>query len=101
MKDFELRRNTWVEPLREWVLDLQQANFLHESDNLSEIAAFVQKIGTNHTVRAKTAHFATASPFHLVAQRLAFLPHAVATPPRRQALSEREVSFCARTRNRT
>jgi predicted Ser/Thr protein kinase len=68
MKAFEQQRNTWVEPLREWILDLQQATFLHKSDNLSEIASFVQKIGTNHLVRAKTAHFATPSPFHLVAQ---------------------------------
>jgi len=30
MKAFEQRRNTWVEPLREWVLDLQQATFLYE-----------------------------------------------------------------------
>jgi len=74
---------------------LQQATFLHEGGNLSEIASFVQKIGTNHLVRAKTAHFATASPFGLVAARQGFLPHAVATPPRLSALSEREVSLCA------
>ena len=90
-----------VEPLREWVLDLQQATFLHESDNFSEIASFVQKIGTNHTVRDKTAHFATSSPFHFVAARRASFPRAAASLPRRQALSEREVKFCAPARNRT
>ena len=98
MKAFEQRRNTWVEPLREWVLDLQQATFLYESDNLSEIASFVQKIGTNHTVRDKTAHFATPSPFGLVAQRLACLPFSSFSSSRAAAtrsLSEDEVLVCA------
>jgi len=99
MKAFEQRRNTWVEPLREWVLDLQQATFLHESDNLSEIAAFVKKIGTNHTVRDKTAHFATPSPFQFVAQRQAFLPSAAALQRQSPRLNSDEVKFCALTRN--
>jgi len=37
-KDFEQRGYTWVEPLREWVLDMKQATFLNSSSNLKEIA---------------------------------------------------------------
>jgi alpha-N-acetylglucosamine transferase len=100
MKAFEQRRNTWVEPLREWVLDLQQATFLHESDNLSEIASFVQKIGTNHTVRDKTAHFATPSPFQFIATRQAVLASSVSRTATPRSLSEDEVLVCAPSRYR-
>ena len=71
MKDFELRRNTWVEPLRNWILDTKQANFLSSSLDLQAIKSFVQKIGTNPTVRDKSAHFEPAVPSQFVATRLA------------------------------
>ncbi len=100
-KDYERRGNTWVEPLRKWVLDTKQAAFLSSSDNFSEIADFVQKVGTNHTVRDKSARFSVPSPSHFVATRRGFLPSAAASLPRPSALSKREVSFCAPTRNRT
>ena len=93
-KDFERGRNDWVEPLREWILDTKQAAFLSSSDNFSEIASFVKKVGTNPTVRAKSARFATPAPFQFVAERRAFLPSAAALPPRHSALSKREVTIC-------
>src|SRR3989338_6196510 len=34
MKDVENGRKNWVEPLREWVLDTKQADFLAKSDSL-------------------------------------------------------------------
>jgi len=95
MKDFELRRNTWVEPLREWVLDMKQATFLSSSDNFKEIASFVQKIGTNHAVRDKSASFSVPVPSHFVATRRGFLYSRTPAARGSSALSEREVSFCA------
>ena len=62
MKDFERGRNNWVEPLREWILDTKQANFLSSSSDLYQIKSFVQKIGTNPLVRDKSAHFAAPVP---------------------------------------
>jgi len=44
MKDFERGGNSWVEPLREWVLDTKQAAFLSSSADLKEIRSFIQKI---------------------------------------------------------
>src|SRR3989338_5828547 len=49
-KDFENGRKNWVEPLREWILDTKQADFLSKSENYHEIKTFVQKIGTNPQV---------------------------------------------------
>jgi len=60
-KDFEQRRNTWVEPLREWVMDTKQATFLSSSTDFPQIASFVQKIGTNHTVRQNRPRFRTVA----------------------------------------
>ena len=101
MKDFELRRNTWVEPLREWVLDMKQATFLNSSDNFSEIASFVQKIGTNHAVRDKTVRFSVPASSHFVAERRGFLLSAAASRRRSARLNSDEVKFCAPSRNRT
>ena len=100
-KDFERGRNQWVEPLREWVLDTKQAAFLSSSDNFHEIASFVQKIGTNPTVRDKTARFTASAPSEFVASRRAFFSPTPAAPRSGAALSEREVSFCAGRETRT
>lgn len=94
-KDFEQRGNSWVEPLREWVQDTKQAAFLSSSDNFSEIASFVQKIGTNHAVRDKSAHFSVPPPSHFVASRRGFLPLVAPQARGSSALSAREVSFGA------
>lgn len=101
MKDFELRRNTWVEPLREWVLDMKQATFLNSSDNFSEIADFVQKIGTNHAVRNKTARFSVPSPSHFVAERKVLFPSPAPAARAVVGLTSEEVLICAPGRNRT
>ncbi len=98
---FRRRGNNWVEPLREWVLDTKQAAFLSSSDNFSEIASFVQKIGTNHTVRDKSARFFVPVPSHFVATRRGFLPLVAPSARPSSALTDAEVSFCAGERNRT
>ena len=77
-KAFSQPGQNWVEPLREWILDTQQAAFLSSSNNFSKIASFVQKIGTNPSVRDKSARFATPAASRLVAEQQRFLaPHAV------------------------
>ena len=94
-KDFELRGNNWVEPLREWVLDTKQANFLTSSDDFHKISSFVKKVGTNHAVRDKTAHFSAPSPSHFVATRRRILPVCAPSARRSPSLSRAEVLFCA------
>ena len=101
LKDCERRGNNWVEPLREWVLDTKQAAFLSSSDNFSEIASFVQKIGTNHTVRDKSARFSVPSPSHFVAERKALFLLPAPTARAVVGLTSEEVLNCAPARNRT
>ena len=100
-KDFEQRRNTWVEPLREWVMDTKQATFLSSSTDFHEIASFVQKIGTNHMVRDKTAHVSIPSPSDFVTKRRVTLPFPAPQAEVGVGLTSEEVLVCAPTRNRT
>ena len=94
MKDFERGRKNWVEPLREWILDTKQADFLAKSDNLHEIKSFVQKIGTNPLVRDKSAHFSFSVPSAFAASRRGFLPPAAPEARHNSALTREEVSLC-------
>ena len=66
MKDFKRRGNNWIEPLREWISDTKQANFLTNAEDLHQIRALVEKIGTNPQVSDKTARFGTSVLSNLV-----------------------------------
>ena len=94
MKDFERGRKNWVEPMRNWILDTKQADFLATSDNFSQIKSFVQKIGTNPLVRDKSALFEFPPPSQFAAKRREELSRAVRPSRRASALSNREVSIC-------
>ena len=103
-KDLDHGRNKWVEPLREWILDTKQATFLASTDNFSEIARYVKKVGTNPTVRDKTACFSFSSPFQFVAQRQRFLSQSSSPAPTARSgfsLTSKEVSFCGERGIRT
>ena len=101
MKDFERGRNNWVEPLRNWILDLKQANFLSTSNDFHEIKSFVQKIGTNPLVRDKSASFEIPVPSQFVAERRHLLPTPAPTARDFFHLSDSEVSICGGGGTRT
>ena len=101
LKDFERGRNNWVEPLRKWILDTKQANFLSSSADFHEISSFVKRIGTNPTVRDKSARFDTPVPSHYIAQRLAFFTLPAPTAHVHSTLTSEEVSFCGEREIRT
>ena len=103
-KDCDGGRNKWVEPLREWILDTKQATFLSSADNFSEIARYVKKVGTNPTVRDKTAHLTYTPPSHFVAGRQGFLSCSASSAPVARAcsvLTSEEVRFCGERGIRT
>ncbi len=104
MKDVAGGRNNRNEPLREWILDLKQANILASSDELPKLKQFVLKIGTNPTLDDKSPCFSVATPFQFVATRRGFLPACVSAAPTARltsVLSEQEVSICGGDRTRT
>lgn len=62
-----------VEPLREWILDLKQADILRSSDNLPALKQFVQKVGTNPVLKDTSPRFSVATPFTFATKRCACL----------------------------
>ena len=94
-KDFEHGGNVWVEPLRKWILDTKQADFLCKSDDLHAIKEFIQKIGTNHEFREKSARFAVPSPSDYIARRRHIFPPSVTSALSPFPLSSDEVTCCA------
>jgi len=92
-KALERGSTPWVEPLREWILDMQQADFLSSSDDFYKIKALVKKIGTNPMVRDAAAHFATPAPSAFVAQRRTRLLALNSFARRDFGLNSREVTF--------
>ena len=65
----------WIEPLRNWVLDIQQAEKLSQSDNFQEMKTFVQKIGTNHILLDRTISFSFSAPWGYISSRVAKRDH--------------------------
>ncbi len=69
--DFGRTGKNWIKPLRSWILDIQKAEKLSQSDSFGEIKAFVQKIGTNHQLLDKSVSFSFNAPWDSAASRLA------------------------------
>ena len=66
--DFEQKGVSWLEPAREFVLSLNQAANLIESENLSEMTTFLKNIGSNHILRNREFLFDPKTPYDLVAE---------------------------------
>ena len=94
LKDVERGRKNRVEPLREWILDLKQADILRSSDDLHEIKAFVLKVGTNPVLKDTSPRFSVAAPFTFAAKRRARLLSAAPSARRPSVLLDKEVSIC-------
>ena len=55
-------RKNWVEPLREWILDMKKATQLQSSDNFFEIRDYFKKTGTNQQLRDKSVSISFCPP---------------------------------------
>ena len=67
--DFEQKGESWLEPAREFILSLNQAAKLIETENLSEMTTFLKNIGSNHILRNRQFVFAPKIEYELVAER--------------------------------
>ena len=64
-------RKNWVEPLREWILDMKKATQLKTSDNFFEIRDYFKKIGTNSQLRDKSVSISFCPPTEFACARKA------------------------------
>ncbi len=67
--DFEQKGLSWLEPAREFVKSLNQADKLSKADNLSELPTFLKNIGANHILRNRQFVFTPKIEYKLVAER--------------------------------
>src|SRR3989344_1950894 len=67
ISDFEQKGLSWLEPAREFVLSLNKAQKLLESENRSEMTSFLKYIGSNHILQNRQLIFKPVIPYDLVA----------------------------------
>ena len=67
--DFEQKGLSWLEPAREFVLSLNQATKLLESENKTEMTTFLKNIGSNCILQNRQLIFSPKIPYNLVAER--------------------------------
>ena len=67
--DFEQKGLSWLEPAREFVLSLNQAAKLVETENKKEMTIFLKNIGSNHILRNRQLIFSPKIQYNLVAER--------------------------------
>ena len=67
--DFEQKGVSWLEPAREFVLSLNQAANLVESENKEEMTTFLKTIGSNHVLENRQFVFAPKIQYKLAAER--------------------------------
>ena len=68
IRDFEQKGLSWLEPAREFVLKLNQAQKLISSQTKSEMATFLKNIGSNHILQNQKLSFSWKIPFNLAAE---------------------------------
>ena len=61
IRDFEQKGLSWLEPAREFVLKLNYAEKLRNSDNFPEMKTFLKNIGSNHILRNQKLIFLSIS----------------------------------------
>ena len=69
IQDFEQKGLSWLEPAREFVLKLNQAEKLFASENYAEMTTFLKNIDSNHILQNQKLYFSWKIPFNLAAER--------------------------------
>jgi hypothetical protein len=69
IRDFEQKGLSWLEPAREFVLSLNQATKLLESENKIEMTTFLKNIGSNCILQNRQLIFSPKIQYKLAAER--------------------------------
>src|SRR3989338_2225200 len=69
ISNFEQNGLSWLEPAREFVLSLNQATKLLESENRAEMTTFLKNIGSDCILQNRQLIFSPRKPYDLVAER--------------------------------
>ena len=80
IQDFEQKGLSWLEPAREFVLSLNQATNLVESEHKEEMTTFLKTIGSNHVLRNREFVFTPKIEYKLVAEQSEANPNPLLFP---------------------
>ena len=69
IRDFEQKGLSWLEPAREFVLSLNYAEKLRNSESYQAMKTFLKNIGSNHILQNQKLNFSWKIPYNLVAER--------------------------------
>ena len=67
LSDFERKGNHWLELVRNWILEANQAKNLVLSENFSEMKNFLKTIGSNRQISQQKLSIDFKKPFNLLA----------------------------------
>ena len=104
MESARTEKKNWVEPLREWILDMKKATQLLSTDNFFEIRDYFKKIGTNSQLRDKSVSVSFCPPTEFACSRRTCensRQPSVVTARERAPVFIDDVSECDSTGNRT
>ena len=68
LSDFERKGNHWLELVRNWILQANQAKNLASSKKFEEMKTFLKTIGSNHHLRASVLSVDFKTPFSFLAE---------------------------------
>ncbi len=68
IRDFGQKGLSWLEPAREFVLKLNYAEKLLNSENYPEMRTFLKNIGSNHILQNQKLIFSFNFPYNLAAE---------------------------------
>lgn len=69
IRNFEQKGLSWLEPAREFILSLNQAAKLVETENKEEMTTFLKTIGSNHVLENRQFVFAPKIQYKMAAER--------------------------------
>ena len=85
LSDFERKGNHWLELMRNWILEANQAKNLILSENFSEMKNFLKKIGSNRRIFDQRLFVDFKKPWNY----LYFLPAEARAPSEARGEGER------------
>ena len=68
IRDFEQKGLSWLEPAKDFVLKMNYAEKLLNSENYPEMSSFLKNIGSNHILRNQKLIFSFNFPYNLAAE---------------------------------
>jgi hypothetical protein len=68
IQELSQSNTSWLEPAREFVISLNQAETIAKNQNPREMTTFLKKIGSNHSVQNRQWIFSAKRPYNLAAK---------------------------------